>query len=259
MIGHIPIHPEPVSKSPIEVMGYSDVMAFHYFCPSTAFSILTRETGGEALVTCSAFWSFDGASEAIAFAAMANPARLMDARYAINGHLESGLLTERNPALLVWFELAFTTGPPEVQEHWRHVIEEAAGGGPVERIIATHFHPDHLDNAGWLAERVWGGPPRPARGGGRGRAGRPRRDRGPHRHRRRAPAEAGAPHPRTRPPAASEAGETPQLETEHLLHHRRGTAFPPRCSQARGPGVEIVAKGLVGFRVPPVQPGAFAP
>ena len=29
MIGHIPIYPEPVSKSPIEVMGYSDVMAFH--------------------------------------------------------------------------------------------------------------------------------------------------------------------------------------------------------------------------------------
>ena len=125
MIGHIPIYPEPVSKSPIEVMGYSDVMAFHYFCPSTAFSILTRETGGEALVTCSAFWSFDGASEAIAFAAMANPARLMDARYAINGHLESGLLTERNPALLVWFEPAFASD-----------LEAAEWLGDAERCIA---------------------------------------------------------------------------------------------------------------------------
>ena len=76
---------------------------------NAAFSILTGETGGEALVTCSAFWSFDGAAAAIAFVATVNAARLMDARYAINGHLESGLLTERNPALLVWFEPAFAS------------------------------------------------------------------------------------------------------------------------------------------------------
>ena len=40
-----------------------------------------------------------------------------------------------------------------MQEHWRRVIEEAAGRGPAERIVVTHFHPDHLGNAGWLAER----------------------------------------------------------------------------------------------------------
>ena len=52
-----------------------------------------------------------------------------------------------------WTVVDTGIGRPEVQEHWRRVIEEAAGGGPVERIIVTHFHPDHLGNAGWFAER----------------------------------------------------------------------------------------------------------
>ena len=92
---------------------------------NAAFSILTRETGGEALVTCSAFWSLDGASAALAFAATVNAARLMDVRYAINGHLESGLLTGRNPALLVWFEPAFASD-----------LEAAEWLGEAERCIA---------------------------------------------------------------------------------------------------------------------------
>ena len=43
-------------------------------------------------------------------------------------------------------------GRPEVQAHWRRVIDALAGGGPIERIIVTHFHPDHLGNAGWLTQ-----------------------------------------------------------------------------------------------------------
>ena len=41
---------------------------------------------------------------------------------------------------------------PEVQAHWRRVLEEAGEGRPIHRTIVTHFHPDHLGNAGWFSE-----------------------------------------------------------------------------------------------------------
>ena len=81
-------------------------------------------------MTCSAFWSFDGAAAAIAFVATVNAARLMDARYAINGHLESGLLTERNPALLVWFEPAFASDQEAAE--WLEDVERCIAWTLVE-------------------------------------------------------------------------------------------------------------------------------
>src|SRR5579875_543935 len=36
---------------------------------------------------------------------------------------------------------------------WSALIAEALGGAPITRVIATHFHPDHMGLAGWLAER----------------------------------------------------------------------------------------------------------
>jgi len=41
---------------------------------------------------------------------------------------------------------------PEVQGHWRRIIDEVCEGRPIERVIVTHFHPDHLGNAGWFVE-----------------------------------------------------------------------------------------------------------
>ena len=40
---------------------------------------------------------------------------------------------------------------------WETVFAEALGGRKVTRLIVTHFHPDHLGLAGWLAER-WQAP-----------------------------------------------------------------------------------------------------
>jgi glyoxylase-like metal-dependent hydrolase (beta-lactamase superfamily II) len=46
---------------------------------------------------------------------------------------------------------------PETREIWEQIFATALGGKPIERIIVTHFHPDHIGLAGWLARR-WNAP-----------------------------------------------------------------------------------------------------
>jgi glyoxylase-like metal-dependent hydrolase (beta-lactamase superfamily II) len=46
---------------------------------------------------------------------------------------------------------------PETQAAWEQVFSRYLGDRPVTRIIVTHFHPDHIGLAGWLAER-WHAP-----------------------------------------------------------------------------------------------------
>jgi glyoxylase-like metal-dependent hydrolase (beta-lactamase superfamily II) len=41
----------------------------------------------------------------------------------------------------------------EVKGLWRQLLAGPLAGQPLQRIIATHFHPDHLGLAGWLEER----------------------------------------------------------------------------------------------------------
>ena len=42
---------------------------------------------------------------------------------------------------------------PPCREAWESLLNGPLAGRPVTRIIVTHFHPDHLGLAGWLAER----------------------------------------------------------------------------------------------------------
>jgi glyoxylase-like metal-dependent hydrolase (beta-lactamase superfamily II) len=42
---------------------------------------------------------------------------------------------------------------PEAKAAWEQVFAGHLAGRPVTRIIVTHFHPDHIGLAGWLAER----------------------------------------------------------------------------------------------------------
>jgi glyoxylase-like metal-dependent hydrolase (beta-lactamase superfamily II) len=46
----------------------------------------------------------------------------------------------------------------DTQQSWVKMIAEL-GGGPVKRVLVTHFHPDHVGNAGWLCRefntRLW--------------------------------------------------------------------------------------------------------
>jgi len=46
---------------------------------------------------------------------------------------------------------------PETCAAWEQIFAEPLGGRPVGRIIVTHYHPDHIGLAGWLAER-WEAP-----------------------------------------------------------------------------------------------------
>ncbi len=42
---------------------------------------------------------------------------------------------------------------PAVKDHWRALLAGALAAKPVGRIIVTHYHPDHLGLAGWLAAK----------------------------------------------------------------------------------------------------------
>ena len=42
---------------------------------------------------------------------------------------------------------------PATREAWDVLLAGPLAGRPVTRVIATHFHPDHLGLAGWLSER----------------------------------------------------------------------------------------------------------
>ena len=40
-----------------------------------------------------------------------------------------------------------------IRQAWEQVFATALGGKPVTRVLCTHFHPDHMGQAGWLTER----------------------------------------------------------------------------------------------------------
>ena len=39
------------------------------------------------------------------------------------------------------------------RERWERIFATRLAGRPVRRVLVTHFHPDHIGNAAWLAER----------------------------------------------------------------------------------------------------------
>jgi glyoxylase-like metal-dependent hydrolase (beta-lactamase superfamily II) len=42
---------------------------------------------------------------------------------------------------------------PDVVEYWKGHLEGALSDKPISRIFVTHFHPDHVGCAGWLANK----------------------------------------------------------------------------------------------------------
>jgi len=40
----------------------------------------------------------------------------------------------------------------EVKDAWRTIFAERIGDDPVNKVVVTHFHPDHMGLAGWLCE-----------------------------------------------------------------------------------------------------------
>jgi len=70
--------------------------------------------------------------------------------FALN-HINLWLLDDGDGVAIVDTGL----GLPETRALWERIFAHELGGRPVTRVIATHFHPDHFGNTGWLTER-WG-------------------------------------------------------------------------------------------------------
>lgn len=56
-----------------------------------------------------------------------------------------------------WTVVDTGLGDPTTQTAWLRIFAEDLGGKPVEQVYVTHFHPDHMGQAGWMTSR-WGLP-----------------------------------------------------------------------------------------------------
>jgi glyoxylase-like metal-dependent hydrolase (beta-lactamase superfamily II) len=68
--------------------------------------------------------------------------------FALN-HINLWLLDDGDGVAIVDTGL----GLPDTRELWDRIFANELHGKRVTRVIATHFHPDHFGNAGWLTER----------------------------------------------------------------------------------------------------------
>lgn len=53
-----------------------------------------------------------------------------------------------------WLAVDAGARSDEIMAAWNRVLEQELGGRPITRLLATHFHPDHVGFAGWLCERT---------------------------------------------------------------------------------------------------------
>jgi glyoxylase-like metal-dependent hydrolase (beta-lactamase superfamily II) len=68
--------------------------------------------------------------------------------YALD-HINLWMLEDGN----AWAIVDCGLGNEATRDLWHQVLEKRLGGRPVSRVIATHHHPDHVGNAGWLTSR----------------------------------------------------------------------------------------------------------
>jgi glyoxylase-like metal-dependent hydrolase (beta-lactamase superfamily II) len=52
-----------------------------------------------------------------------------------------------------WTVVDTGIGTAETREVWEQVFAGPMGGRPIRRLLATHYHPDHMGSAGWLCDR----------------------------------------------------------------------------------------------------------
>ena len=65
-------------------------------------------------------------------------------------HINLWLLREPDGG---WTAVDSGYGDPATRALWERHFAGTMGGEPLVRIVATHYHPDHLGNAAWLAGR----------------------------------------------------------------------------------------------------------
>lgn len=68
--------------------------------------------------------------------------------YALD-HVNIYLFEERDG----WAVFDTGIGDAVSQDCWEHLLATTLGGRPVVRVVASHYHPDHLGLVGWLHER----------------------------------------------------------------------------------------------------------
>src|SRR5262245_58390546 len=52
-----------------------------------------------------------------------------------------------------WAIVDTGAGLAPTRQAWEQIFATQLDGKPISRVIVTHFHPDHMGNAGWLVER----------------------------------------------------------------------------------------------------------
>ncbi len=70
-------------------------------------------------------------------------------------HINLWLLRDRVDGCEGWTIVDCGIASDDTRANWARVFAERLDGLPVLRVIATHFHPDHLGLAHWLTEK-WG-------------------------------------------------------------------------------------------------------
>jgi glyoxylase-like metal-dependent hydrolase (beta-lactamase superfamily II) len=52
-----------------------------------------------------------------------------------------------------WTAIDTGLGSEKTRAIWERIFAQELDGRPVTRVIVTHFHPDHMGNAGWMCRR----------------------------------------------------------------------------------------------------------
>lgn len=65
-------------------------------------------------------------------------------------HINLWLLADRGG----WVIVDTGAGTDDSRAIWDRTLNRFVGRAPVERVIVTHLHPDHVGNAGWLCDRL---------------------------------------------------------------------------------------------------------
>jgi len=68
-------------------------------------------------------------------------------------HINLWLLADDAGAEAGWTIVDTGIGKPPTRELWERIFASTLSGRPVRRVIATHYHPDHVGNAAWLCDR----------------------------------------------------------------------------------------------------------
>jgi len=69
-------------------------------------------------------------------------------------HINLWLLEDGTTAEPYWFVVDTGLGNEATRSVWESVFAGILSGRPVRNILVTHYHPDHVGNAGWLGART---------------------------------------------------------------------------------------------------------